>query len=268
MAPPRLYKTEAIVLRQRRLGEADRFVTLYTPAYGKLEAKAKGVRKTTSRMSGHLQPLTRCMVQLAQGRASDVVAGCQTVESFQILRDDLDRLSRALYAAELVERLAAERVPGLPTYRLLLDTLRRLERTEDLDLALRYFEMRLMDQSGFRPELERCLGCGSAVQPQQNPSAGSGQAFLSPRSGGVICPACASSVAGSRVLSLNGLKVLRLLQRGSYEEVARLKLALSLAKEVERHLRSYIVCVLERDVNAAAFIERLRREQAAQPVEA
>jgi len=252
MAPPRLYKTEAIVLRQRRLGEADRIVILYTPAYGKLEAKAKGVRKTTSRMSGHLQPLTRSMVQLAQGRASDVVAGCQTVESFQALRDDLDRLARGLYAAELVDRLTPERSPGLPTYRLLLETLRRLERADDVDLALRYFEMRLLEQSGFRPELERCLSCQSPMQPQQN--------FFSPLSGGVICPGCASGAAGSRPLSLNGLKVLRLLQRGPYNEVARVKLPFDLAQEVERHLRSYIVCVLERDVNSAAFIERLRRE--------
>src|SRR3990170_1747604 len=166
MAPPRLYKTEAIVLRQRRLGEADRIVILYTPAYGKLEAKAKGVRKPTSRMAGHLQPLTRCMVQLAQGRASDVVAGCQTIESFQALREDLDRLSRALYAVELVDRLTPERVPGFATYRLL--------------------------------------------------------------------------------------------QRASYNEIVRLKMPLPLAQEVERHLRSHIVYVLERDVNAAAFIDRLR----------
>jgi DNA repair protein RecO (recombination protein O) len=255
-----LFKTEAIVLRQRRFGEADRFVTLYTPTYGKLEAKAKGVRKTTSRMSGHLQPLTRCLVQLAQGRASDVVAGCQTVESFQALRDDLDRLSRALYAAELVDRLTPERSPGPPTYRLLLDTLRRLEQTGDVDTPLRYFEMRLLEQSGFRPELERCLGCDSALQPQQN--------FFSPQSGGVVCPACAPGVAGPRPLSLNGLKVLRLLQRGPYNEVARVKLPPVLAQEVERHLRSYIVCVLERDVNSAAFIERLRREETPQPVEA
>jgi len=70
------------------------------------------------------------------------------------------------------------------------------------------------------------------------------------------------------VLSLNGLKVLRLLQRGPYNEVARVKLPPVLAQEVERHLRSYIVCVLERDVYSAAFIERLRREETPQPVEA
>jgi DNA repair protein RecO (recombination protein O) len=253
MAVPHLYKTEAIVLRQRKLGEADRILTLFTPAYGKLDAKAKGVRKTTSRMAGHLQPLNRCMVQLARGRTMEVVAGCETLESFQPLRDDLGRLSRALYAAELADRFLPERVENVPTYRLLLDTLRRLQGTADVDLALRHYEMRLLERSGFRPELGRCLGCQQALQPVQN--------FFSPVAGGTYCASCGAGAAGSRALSVNGLKVLRLLQRASYKEVEGLNLPPALAEEVERHLRSYIVCVLERDVNAAAFVERLRREQ-------
>lgn len=259
MAPPRLYKTEAIVLRQRKLGEADRIVTLLTPLYGKVDAKAKGVRKTSSRMSGHLQPLTRCLVQLAQGRAMEVVAGCQGLESFQPLREDLDRLSRALYASELVDRILPERVESRATYSLLLETLRRLQTAENPDLALRYFEMRLLESSGFGPDLGRCQGCQSPVQAQQN--------FFSPQSGGVVCPGCASGAAGTRVLTLNALRVLRLLQRGPYAEAARVRVPPSLAEEVERHLRVYIVTVLERDVNAAAFIERLRREGSAQAIE-
>jgi DNA repair protein RecO (recombination protein O) len=259
MATPRLYKTEAIVLRQRRLGEADRILTLLTPGYGKMDAKAKGVRKTTSRMSGHLQPLTRCIVQLAQGHISDVITGCDTLESFQKLRDDLLRLSRALYAAELIDRITPERSPGFAAYRLLLETLRRLERAESIDLVLRHFEMRLMDHAGFRPELGRCVGCGSALQPEQN--------HFAPQSGGAVCRACVPGLAGTRPLTLDGLKVLRLLQRGSYNDIARLKMPAALAQEVERHLRSYIVCVLERDVNAGSFIERLRREDLQQAIE-
>jgi DNA repair protein RecO (recombination protein O) len=250
---PRLYKTEAIVLRQRKLGEADRILTLFTPAYGKLDAKAKGVRKTTSRMGGHLQPLNRCMVQLARGRTMEIVAGCETMESFQPLRDDLGRLSRALYAAELADRFLPERVENIPTYRLLLDTLRRLQGVADTDLALRHYEMKLLERSGFQPELKRCLGCQQPLQAVQN--------FFSPVGGGTYCAPCGAGAAGSRALSVNGLKVLRLLQRSSYNEVEGLNLPQALAEEVERHLRSYIVCMLERDVNAAAFVERLRREQ-------
>lgn len=259
MPNARLYKTEAIVLRQRRLGEADRCLTLLTPAFGKMDVKAKGVRKTTSRMSGHLQPLTRCMLQMAQGHTSDVIAGCETLESFQGLRDDLDRLSRALYAAELVDRMTAERVQSFATYRLLAETLRRLEKAEDGDQVLRYLEMRLLDQSGFRPELERCSGCGNAFAAEQH--------FFAAQSGGVVCRTCVPGLGGTRVLTLNALKVLRLLQRGSYDDAARLKMPASLAQEVQRHLHSYIVNILERDVNAAAFIERLRREEARQIIE-
>ena len=259
MAAPRLYKTEAIILRQRRLGEADRMLTVYTLAYGKMDVKAKGVRKTTSRMAGHLQPLTRCMLQLAQGHTSDVVAGCQTLESYQALRDDLDRLSRALYAAELTDRMVPENVQGVATYRLLADTFARLGEADASDLALRFFEMRLLDQSGFRPQLDECVACGGALKPEQN--------YFVPQAGGAVCSACVPGLPGSRVLSVNGLKILRLLQRGAYKDIARLKLPEDLAQEVERHLRSYVVHVLERDINAAAFIERLRREGFRQPLE-
>ncbi|HEY5640311.1 MAG TPA: DNA repair protein RecO [Dehalococcoidia bacterium] len=255
----RLYKTEAIILRGRKLGEADRILTLFTPAFGKMEAKAKGVRKTTSRLSGHLQPLNRCMLQLARGHVSDVITGCETVASFRNLREDLELLSRALYVAELTDRMTADHVPATPTYRLLLDTLVRLESGSDPDTALRFFEMRLLDQSGFRPEVERCVGCGNALEPVDN--------FFAPVAGGAVCRGCVPGMAGPRVMTLTGLKVLRLLQRGSYNEVARVNVPPELAEEVERHLRSYIIGVLERDVNAAAFIERLRRDGARTAIE-
>ena len=259
MAAPRLYKTEAVILRQRRIGEADRILMIYTPSYGKLEAKARGVRKTTSRMSGHLQPLTRCMLSLARGHLSDVVTGCETLESFQPLRNDLERLSRALYAIELIDRFVPERTHSFPTYKLLVDTLRRLAEAGDQDQVLRFFEMRLIDQCGFRPELEACSGCGGRIEAEENQFA--------PLSGGVVCRSCARDTNGTRPLSLNALKVLRLLQRATYNDVARVRTEGELATEVERHLRSYIVSVLERDVNAASFIERLRREGAQHAVE-
>ena len=250
----RLYKTEAIILRQRKLGEADRILTLYTPTLGKIDAKAKGVRKTTSRLSGHLQPLNRCVLQLAQGHTADVITGVETLASFRSLREDLNRLSRGLYAAELTDRMTVEHVHSFPIFRLMIDTLERLDRGSDGDTALRYFEMRLLDQSGFRPELGRCVSCARELEP--------GDHFFAPVAGGVVCRGCVPGLAGPRVLTLNGLKLLRLIQRGSYNDLARVRVPAGLADEVERHLRGYIITVLERDVNSAAFIERLRREGA------
>lgn len=261
----RLYKTEAIILRQRKLGEADRFLTLYTPTLGKMEAKAKGVRKTMSRLGGHLQPLNRVVVQMAQGHGADVVTGVETLDSFRHLREDLDCLSRGLYVAELTDRITPEHVHAFPTYRLLFDTLQRLESGSGqgpipTDAALRFFEMRLLDQSGYRPELDRCVVCTRDLEPIDN--------FFAPIVGGAVCRGCVPGLAGPRVMTLNGLKLLRLMQRGSYNDLARVKAPGDLADEVERHLRGYIITVLERDVNAAAFIERLRRDGARAAVEA
>lgn len=260
MPTPRLYKTEALILRHRKFGEADRIFTLLTPTYGKIDVKARGVRKTTSRMSGYLQPLNRCMLQLAQGKMVDVIAGCETLESFHTLRDDLDRLSEGIYVSELAERMLAEHVPNYPTYKLLLEVLRRLASEERSDVAIRFFEMRLLEESGFRPELERCVGCGKTIEAERH--------FFAPQAGGVACPACAPEAGGARSLSLNAIKVLRLLQREPYNRIARLQLDADLSQEIERHLRSYVVCVLERDVNSAAFIDRLRMDgQRSVPVE-
>jgi len=91
--------------------------------------------------------------------------------------------------------------------------------------------------------------------------------FFAPLSGGVVCPICVTALSSTRPVSLNALKMLRLLQRGSYNDVMRVQADRPLAEEIERHLRSYIVSVLERDVNAASFIERLRREGAQRAVE-
>jgi len=257
MPMPRLYKTEAIVLRQRKLGEADKIVTLYTPNYGKLEAVAKGVRRTKSRLAGHLEVLTYTSVMLAQGRNLDVVTQAQAVESFASLRDDLHRLSRAIYVAELVDRFSPEGAESYHIFQLLLTTLRRLAAGAPADVVVRHFEMQLLNLAGFQPQLHRCLGCQRSLTPVPN--------YFSPAAGGVLCPACGSGAVSSRPLSVSALKVLRLLQGGAFADILRVRIGPALAQEVEFHLRAYVIHVLERDVRSAAFIDRLRREGVGEP---
>ena len=254
MPAPRVYKTAAIVLRHRKLGEADKILTLFTANYGKLDAVAKGVRRPTSKLAGHVEPLTYSTFLLAQGRELDIVTQAETLEPLTPLREELERLGRAIYAAELVDRFTPERQESYPLFRLLLETLRRLATCNDLDLALRYFEVQLLDELGYRPQLDHCVSCEAALEPTAN--------FWSAASGGVLCPACAADEPLARELSLGTLKVLRLLQRGGFADAARVRIAGSLAQELEGHLREYIRYVLERDLRSAAFLETLRRQKA------
>jgi DNA repair protein RecO (recombination protein O) len=251
---PRTYSTPAIVLRQRRLGDADKILTLYSANLGKIEAVVKGVRKTRSRMAGHVEPLTQASFQLARGKSLDIVTQVETIESFQALRDDLDRLSRALYACELLDKFTEQREEHFGLYRLLLDTLRRLSTRDDLDLPVRFYEMSLLDAMGYRPELEECVTCRSRIAATTN--------YWSAAAGGVVCPNCRSDETAVRPISANAVKVLRLLLHGTFSDVARVTIDPALGAELERALLEYARWVLERDVRSAAFIDTLRRKRA------
>lgn len=248
--PPRVYKTSAIVLRQRRLGDADKIVTFYSANFGKIDAVAKGVRRITSRLAGHVEPLSHGNFMFAHGRNLDVVTQVQTIETFEVVRDDLDRLSRALYVAELVDRATEERAENFALYHLLLNTLRRLAQPNDLDLTVRFFEMGLLAELGYRPQLDSCAGCHRALP--------AGDATWAPSVGGVVCLECRPVDAPVRSLSPNALHVLRLLQKGDIAEIARLELAEELADEIERVLRDALHFALERDVRSAAFVDAVR----------
>ena len=251
---PRVYKTPAIVLRQRKLGDADKILTLYTANLGKIEAVAKGVRKTRSRLAGHVEPLTQATFMLAKGKSLDVVTQVDTIESFPRLRDDLDRLSRGLYVAELIDRFTEPREEQFVLYRLLLDTLRRVATLADIDTPVRFFEMALLDLLGYRPELEECVVCRQRLEPEAN--------YWSAGAGGVVCAACRPQVEGEkRRLSVNGLKMLRLLLHGRFEDVARVSVSAELADELERPMREYVRWVLERDVRSSAFIDAVRQRR-------
>jgi len=254
MPPPRVYKTTGIVLRHRKLGEADKILILFTPNYGKLDAVAKGVRRPTSKLAGHVEPLTYSTFLLAKGRELDIVTQAETLEPLAPLREDLERVGRGLYTAELVDRFTPDRQESSPLFKLLLDTLRRLATRDDLDVVLRYFEVQLLDELGYRPQLDRCVSCNTELQPTAN--------FWSAATGGVLCPACAADEPLARELSLGALKVLRLLQRSGFAEAARVRIRGTLAQELERHLREYIRYVLERDLRSIGFIDAVRRQVA------
>ncbi len=247
MTRPKFYRTEAIVLKQTPIGEADRILTLYTPDMGKLRASARGVRRIKSRLAGHVEPLNHVRLSLARGRSLDVVSQADTIHSFRRLREDLETLSRALYLADLVDNFSAEESPNYPLYQLLLSTLGWLGESRQPALLLRYFEIRLLHYSGYRPELYWCVQCRTELGPADH--------LFSPSLGGIICPECPRpSWAALVPVSLNAMKVLRFLQREEYPRAVQVRVSPLIAREVERVLRNHITYLLEREVKSASFL--------------
>ncbi len=250
----RSIRTEAVVLRQKNFGEADRILTLFTARLGKLSAIAKGVRRPGSRTGGHLDLYQRTDILLAKGRNLYIITQAEVIDGYRAVREDLARVSYASYCAELLDRFTVEEGEAQPPlYDLLTDTLSRLAETPNLALATRYFELQLLALVGFRPDLHTCVIGGETVQAEDQ--------FFSAAEGGVVCPTDGPERPGAVPLSLAALKVLRHLQRSPYDVVQRLQLGQAVHREVELVMERYISTILERRLKSADFVRRVRRVQ-------
>ena len=256
MPRPKVYKTEAIVLRQIALGEADRILGLYTPELGKVRAVAKGVRRPLSKLGGHLELLSHVSLLLAKGQNLDIITQVHLLHSFRRLRENLDALSRACYLADLVDAFTPEELPNSSLYYLLLDALGSLEEASQPQLLLRSFELHLLALTGYQPEVHVCVECRQPLRPQEH--------TFSLAYGGVVCPSCRSGKETLIPISLTALKVVRHLLDTPYAQTRTIQMEGTVAQEVERLLARYIRYLLEREVRSAAFLERLESWHARQ----
>ncbi len=252
MPNPRTYQTEAIVIKKTKLGEADRILTLYTPDLGKIQAVAKGVRRPRSKLAGHLELLTHSLVSLARGRNLDTITGSQTINSFLPLKSDLQLASYALYAIELINQFTADHIENHLLFQLLLQAMQQLCQLGNSDLVLRYFELHLLNEVGYRPQLQECVTCHQPLKPVNN--------YFSPSAGGMLCPDCRYCQPLSYPLSVNALKVLRVLQAGEWTIVSQLRLNREISCELESITRHYLRYLLERELKSIAWLDTLRRE--------
>ena len=247
----RLYVTDAIVLSRFDYGEADRILTLLTPELGKIKAIAKGIRRPTSRIGGSLEPLAELRLQLAKGRTFDVVTQVTMQHAWLGLRDDLEVTATAWYCAELVDRSLEERHAAEPLYLLLRRAYELLDAGMAPGRVARWFEMRLCDELGVRPEVDRCVECDRLLEPDD-------EVRWMPLLGGVLCSSHAGPSFGVAGLSMDALKVLKAYQRMDVEALAGLRLPPAVEAEVERVLGDFVRHVMERDTRSRRFLEEVR----------
>jgi DNA repair protein RecO (recombination protein O) len=171
---------QGIVLRSFPFGEADRVVVLLSPNHGKLRAVAKGVRKTTSRFGGRLEPFTQVDLVLYEGRNLDTITQVSVIEAFPHLRNDLDRVLAAGTMVEAADAVTEEGEGAVRAFLLLQRGLRALEagpRHPDLVAA---FLLKVAEVVGVAPALAECAACGTREGVTRFSFAG----------GGALCERC------------------------------------------------------------------------------
>ena len=180
-------KTEAVVLRSMRYGEADRILHLYTPHRGRVSAIAKGVRRARSHFGGRLEPFFRLHIEMHEGRGELLtVTGAQTIDGHARLRGDAGALDAAARACDAVGRLFETSEPHPGVFNLLcrqlslLDTRAGAPGAGGVRAGALAFRLKLLLAAGLAPQLAACANCGE----QEHLVGFSGAA------GGVVCAAC------------------------------------------------------------------------------
>lgn len=250
MLRPRTYQTEAVIIKKTKLGEADRILTLYSLDMGKIQGIAKGIRRPRSKLAGHLELLSYSNVTFVRGHNLDTITGSQTIDSFLPLKSDLDLTACTLYLTELVHQFTAEHVENRFLFQLLIETMHRLCQASNRELLLRYFELHLLDTSGYRPQLKECVVCRQPLKPVTN--------LFSSSAGGILCSNCRRNQELVFPLSVDGLKVMRWLQDNELDNAMRLKIEPTLSRELETLNRGYIKYLLERELKSLAWLDSLK----------
>ena len=252
MARERTFRSEAIVLGRRDFSESDRMLTLFSREFGKIDAIAKGARKPQSRKTGHVELFMRTNFLFAKGREMNIITQAEMVEAYAGLREDLVRMTYASYLVELLNRFTADEDKHIGEYDLLANGLRWLEKTADVLLVARYYELRLLGLAGYQPRLFHCVVCGEPIEEQDQ--------FFSAELGGLLCPNCQTADRRAKPISAVAVKVLRYLQTRDWETVKVLQLKRPLHHELETTMHHYLTYILERNLKSVDFLHHLRRE--------
>ena len=240
-----LDKQQGIVLRSVKLGEADKIVTILTQGSGKVRAVAKGIRRTTSKFGGRLEPLTHVSLMLYRGRNLDTVTQCEILHPFRAVRGDFERITAAETMAEAVDKVAEEHERNVRLFLLLLAGLRSLEtRPRDPAAVAESFLLKLLSLSGFHPSLSACAACG-LPGPHE---------WFAASQGGVVCRTCADNDAART--SESALRWLDTLARAELIGAGEMTPEPRVRREGRAILYGYAEYHLERRMRSFALLAR------------
>lgn len=217
-----LFNDQGVVLRTYKLGEADRIVVILTEGHGKVRAVAKGVRRTTSKFGGRLEPLTHLSLLLWSGRGDlDIVNQAEVVDTFRTIREDLDRVAKGISLLEVAEQISQEGLADRQLYEMLVGALRTLsDPAWNPELVPPAFFLKALALEGSTPILDACASCGRRSSRLED-----GLNLVDPVDlvafdivvGGMLCRDCRRG----RAVSADALDLMRRILNGSLSSVLR-----------------------------------------------
>jgi DNA repair protein RecO (recombination protein O) len=247
-----ILKTEGIVLKSFDFRETSRIATFFTRDFGKVKGVLKGVRKDPKKFGSSVEKFSLNDIVYYYHRNSDLhlVSHCDMKDFFSGLRRDLDRMTAASYASELVDTLIVPEEKNLEIYNLMQVFLKCLQTDPDIAKLIYTFQIRVLSFSGFKPHLEDCVSCGRKVTASP---------CFSLRLGGLVCGPCRSACGPTGTgevtsISLGAVASILHIQRNNWEASLRLSMSPVIRKELKYILNHFLTFHLEFHLNSTRFL--------------
>lgn len=247
------HSTDAIVLNSMDFGESDRIISFYTLSFGKIKGIAKGAKRSKKRFGINLEPFSLVKLHFFEKRDDSLtrVSACDLINPFQGIRDDLFKIAHGSYMMEVLEKMVPERERHPELFRLLENFLELLAArgvTEDL---LRVFEIRVLDDLGFRPHLSSCVVCRS-------PLLRGIKIRFSPEKGGILCDRCSGGILMTMPISIGTIKTLEMALKMEPLKIPRLTFSKGIGDESREILRGFITFHTGKRLKSLEFLEKIK----------
>jgi len=241
------YKTRGIIIGKRDFGEADKLLIVFTEELGKIQVKAKGLKRALAKMAGHLEMFNYVELELIKGKSFFIVIGAQSIDSFSEIKEDFEKMGIYYYICEIMDKILEEGVRHKNTFGFLLGILNNLKKNGTSSILLTiFFELNVLSYLGFKPEFLVCVGCRDDV--------GGHSFFFSPEKGGVLCETCGGNDCFSSKISQNAIKLMRLVVANSFDFIEKINMDESVPQEVKKVDEYFIEHVLGRELKSKKFL--------------
>lgn len=227
-----MQKYTAIILSSHDVGEFDRLYVLYTREIGVVKAMGRGVRKQTAKLAGHLEPGTLSEIYVARSRGMGQIASAITIENFDNIKKDFEKLAEVLNIFKFFSRHFSEEEKDERVFDLLREFLEKTDEADLADILVGAFWWKLFDALGHRPETMRCAKCETRLEEKEENS-------FSATRGGVVCEKCFSGEPSLARISADQIKLLRVFLANPLGKILKVKIGGAELKGLGRIRREF-----------------------------
>jgi DNA repair protein RecO (recombination protein O) len=245
-----IIKTEAIILKRKDLRETSLLVHFFTLEMGKIIGELKGIRKEPRKFASTVEIFSLNEIVVYHSRHSSIhlVSQCDNLNNFFPLRSDIHRIAQASFLMELIDAVMQLEDKNTAIFRLTLETLNALCRTDNPDKIMMICKIKALGLSGFKPHLDSCVSCGSK---------NFGQIKFSLALGGLLCARCNKLDGGARPILKGTIATIIHIEKNDFAHNMKLGLNPQIKRELDLVLDSFINFHLGRELKSQKTLLKL-----------